>query len=338
MPLALLLVAVAVAAAAAGCQTASVNDRDPGDPGLLEDWSLDRYCMVRDLRQDSTHVTAFGRETLAKADTLFIGAVVNVDRGHMRMTSADVTVLQVLLGEVDVPDARSAGGAAAAGVLRLNSPQSDYFDRMLDGEQMFAVRRWRAGGFYEVVSAFPIEPERRVRQIQTVLALIGIESGDNAQVRRESARSAAMRGIMAEDTWEANVWSFQLANLCRDYATMFTEQDFIRLRQAEVFLLQSRPQATGAIRGVTLAIVNLLRHRFKRDWVRTLRDDNVEQRRKAAGRLRDSMVQSWHAAWTQGDRSVINTLLEKEMDPEVRDQLREAGFALQLVLTPPDER
>ena len=305
--------------------------------GAVEDWKLDRYCMVQDLQQDSRFVTAFGRETLAKADVLFIGAVVNVERGHMRMTSADVTVLQVLQGDIDVLDARTAGGASAAGVVRLNSPQADYFDRMVEGEHCFAVRRWRAGGFFECVSAFPIAPERRMRQIQTVLALIGIESGDDALVRRESARNAAMHGIMAEDQWEANVWSFQLANLCRDYATLFSERDFAALRQSEVFLLQNRPTAAAAIRGVTLAIVNLVRQRFKRDWVRSVRDGNVENRRRAANLLRDCMLQSWRAAWTNGDRAILETLRDRETDPDTRDALRDASLALQVILTPPEE-
>lgn len=325
----------ATATAAVSCralESSEALDRGPSaqfEPVELQDWAVDRYCRVRDFATSHHFISYFGKQVLREADLVVVGAVLRVVQDVPRSEAADLQVVHVLHGGDETM-------ALDETVLRAFSPQRGFFHNC-HGENLFVLKRWNADGFCHVIANFPLDAARRHEQIETVMTLIALESIEDLGERKQKIKAACIRGVRAGDDWVSNVWGLQLAFLCRDYATMFTDRDLTTLKQLERTLVTGRPSATGAIRGVTLAITYLIAMRLKREWARDIRDGDRPTRLRAATKWRDHAIANYAAAFTFTDMSVLYTLKQREADPEIQRVLAEADLAIGALLERPEE-
>ncbi len=337
---------VLVAAALLGCGTSNNGgasggnagaEDDPSRLGLVPSWQLERYVAIeqRPTPRDGGYITRFGRSTLAQADVVLLGALTGIHSSHPVFELADIAVLQVLKPEGIRIDDRERDRNAIPSVASLYTPEKGFFSDM-DGEQVFALRRWNVRGSYHVVTNFAVESERRDEQLNVVRELIELEGIADVRERKRRIKERCFQGVTHEDEWVANVWALQLANLCADFPLLFDDDDFDRLRELEVTLVTERPTHTGAIRGITGAISNLVHTRYKREWTYLIRAGTQEERIQALEMYLSVAQPSYHSAFDFYDRNVVNTLFADSDDPVLRTGLRRLDDALRGVLESED--
>lgn len=296
------------------------NDHSVDETGLMTETQLRGYCTVRDSAVDDTYITHFGKVTLARSHALVCGSVITVRQDISQVQVALLAVTEVLIGELEIGEAW------------LYSPEPNFFDSFR-GEHVFALSLWGARGNYAVVTNFPLVPGNRQAQILTLLDLVAIEEMEDPIARKETLKAHAYEGLKSNVAWVTNVWAFQLAQLAGSYPTAFSGDDLRKLRMYEIAYIQQRPGARETLLSLRRAVTSLLRGRYKREWLEIVAySDKTERRRLAATRLRDFAISSYRFAWELEDRVAINTVRQREIDPEIARILWEADLYIREVL------